>query len=99
MIESFKVPRPEPITQRRIAHILGTLDDKIELNRRMNRTLERMARALFGESLFTSPTLGAALLGAARQLDPENAGQRDIIHTFALLGDPALKLPWGQTSP
>lgn len=33
--------------QRTIAHILGTLDDKIELNRRMNETLEAMARALF----------------------------------------------------
>ncbi|MEJ7872389.1 MAG: restriction endonuclease subunit S [Rubrobacteraceae bacterium] len=30
-----------------IAHILGSLDDKIELNRRMNETLEEMARALF----------------------------------------------------
>ncbi|MGA7524074.1 MAG: restriction endonuclease subunit S [Acidobacteriaceae bacterium] len=30
-----------------IAHILGTLDDKIELNRKMNETLEAMARALF----------------------------------------------------
>ena len=37
-------PLPE---QRAIAHILGTLDDKIELNRRMNDTLEEMARALF----------------------------------------------------
>ena len=33
--------------QRAIAHILGTLDDKIELNRRMNETLEAIARALF----------------------------------------------------
>ena len=33
--------------QRAIAHILGTLDDKIALNRRMNETLEAMARALF----------------------------------------------------
>ncbi len=33
--------------QRAIAHVLGTLDDKIELNRRMNETLEDMARALF----------------------------------------------------
>ena len=33
--------------QRTIAHILGTLDDKIELNQRMNQTLEAMARALF----------------------------------------------------
>ena len=48
MIESFEVPAPSDITeQRAIAHILGTLDDKIELNRRMNETLEAMARALF----------------------------------------------------
>ena len=33
--------------QRAIAHILGTLDDKIELNRRKNETLEAMAQALF----------------------------------------------------
>ena len=33
--------------QRAIAHILGTLDDKIELNRRMNETLEATARAIF----------------------------------------------------
>jgi type I restriction enzyme S subunit len=33
--------------QRAIAHILGTLDDKIELNRRMSETLEAMARTLF----------------------------------------------------
>ena len=38
---------PPPLEQRAIAHVLGTLDDKIELNRRMNETLEEMARALF----------------------------------------------------
>ena len=38
---------PSLSEQRAIAHILGTLDDKIELNRRMNETLEAMARALF----------------------------------------------------
>jgi len=37
-------PLPE---QRAIAHILGSLDDKIELNRQMNRTLEKMAQAIF----------------------------------------------------
>ena len=37
----------DKVEQRAIAHILGTLDDKIELNRRMNDTLEEMARALF----------------------------------------------------
>jgi type I restriction enzyme S subunit len=38
---------PPPFEQRAIAEVLGTLDDKIELNRRMNETLEAMARALF----------------------------------------------------
>ncbi len=38
---------PRVDEQRAIAHILGTLDDKIEMNRRMNETLEAMARALF----------------------------------------------------
>lgn len=38
---------PSPTEQRAIAHILGTLDDKIELNRRTNETLEAMARAIF----------------------------------------------------
>ena len=41
----FNVP-PLP-EQKAIAHILGSLDDKIELNRRMNETLEAMAQALF----------------------------------------------------
>jgi len=41
------VPIPPLPEQRAIAYILGTLDDKIELNRRMNKTLEAMAQALF----------------------------------------------------
>ena len=41
----FKVP-PLP-EQKAIAHIIGSLDDKIELNRRMNETVEAMAQALF----------------------------------------------------
>jgi type I restriction enzyme S subunit len=38
---------PDEQTQKAIAHILGSLDDKIELNRQMNATLEAMAQALF----------------------------------------------------
>lgn len=46
-IEAYEFRAPPLDEQRAIAHILGTLDDKIELNRRMNETLEAMARALF----------------------------------------------------
>ena len=46
-VHGLQVPMPPLREQRAIAHILGTLDDKIELNRRMNETLEAMARALF----------------------------------------------------
>ena len=45
--DSLEIPLPSLPEQRAIAHLLGTLDDKIELNRRMNETLEEMARALF----------------------------------------------------
>ena len=46
-LRTLEIPLPPLPEQRAIAHALGTLDDKIELNRRMNETLEEMARALF----------------------------------------------------
>ena len=46
-VSRYEIPLPPLHEQRAIAHVLGTLDDKIELNRRMNETLEEMARALF----------------------------------------------------
>jgi type I restriction enzyme S subunit len=46
-LSRLEIPVPSLSEQRAIAHILGTLDDKIELNRRMNETLEAMARTLF----------------------------------------------------
>lgn len=47
MIESLDFQAPRIEEQRAIAHILGTLDDKIELNRRANETLESMAHVMF----------------------------------------------------
>ncbi len=44
---SLEFPLPPLPEQQAIARILGTLDDKIELNRRMNETLEAMARSIF----------------------------------------------------
>jgi type I restriction enzyme, S subunit len=50
VLKDFKkivLPVPELSTQKAIAHILGTLDDKIELNQKMNQTLEEIAKAIF----------------------------------------------------
>ena len=46
-LENIEAAVPDIHEQHAIAHVLGTLDDRIELNRRMNETLEAMARALF----------------------------------------------------
>ena len=46
-LSALTLDLPPADEQRAIAHILGTLDDKIELNRKQNETLEAMARALF----------------------------------------------------
>ncbi len=46
-LKKFLLPCVEIATQKKIANILSTLDDKIELNRKMNQTLEDMAQALF----------------------------------------------------
>jgi type I restriction enzyme S subunit len=47
-LREFPILAPNSRQEMRVAtHILGTLDDKIELNRRMNETLEAMAQALF----------------------------------------------------
>ena len=47
LIRRFALNAPPLAEQKAIAAVLGALDDKIELNRRMNATLEAMARALF----------------------------------------------------
>lgn len=47
MIESFEIPTPEIKEQEEIAHILSTLDDKIEVNNQINKTLENMTQAIF----------------------------------------------------
>jgi len=46
-VASYSVLLPPLPTQRRIAEILSSLDDKIELNRKMNKTLESIAQAIF----------------------------------------------------
>jgi type I restriction enzyme S subunit len=50
-LKRLKLSFPSLPEQRSIAGILGALDDKIEVNRRMNATLESMARAVFRETI------------------------------------------------
>lgn len=52
---TLTVPLPPLSEQRAIAHILGTLDDKIDLNRRMSETLEAMAKAAFDGMFMEGP--------------------------------------------
>jgi type I restriction enzyme S subunit len=57
-IHPIKIAIPPLPEQRAIAGILGALDDKIELNRRMNRTLESMSRAVFRQWFVESEEVG-----------------------------------------
>lgn len=68
---------PSFIEQKAIAHILGSLDDKIELNRQMNETLEAMAQALF-KSWFVDfdPVIDNAL-AAGNAIPDEFAGRAE----------------------
>ena len=86
----FTVPVPDIAEQRAIAHILGSLDDKIELNRRMNETLEAMAQALF-KSWFIDfdPVIDNAL--AAGHPIPEELQSRAALRES--LGDARKPLP------
>ncbi len=61
-------PLPE---QRAIAGVLGSLDDKIDLNRRMNETLEAMARAIFKDWFIDFGPTRAKAEGRAPYLAPE----------------------------
>ena len=70
-IEQLTLNLPPLNEQRAIAHVLGTLDDKIELNRRMNETLEEMARAVFKDWFVDFGPTRAKMEGRERYLPVE----------------------------
>ena len=70
-LQEMEVAFPTLPEQRAIAHILGTLDDKIELNRRMNQTLEEMARAIYKDWFVDFGPVRARLEGTEPYLPPE----------------------------
>ena len=90
MIESFDVPPTSIKDQKAIASVLGALDDKIENNRRMNETLEEMARAIF-KSWFVDfdPVHAKAAGNAPAHMDAETAAL--FPNSF---GDDGLPVGW-----
>ena len=70
-LSNLPIPIPPISEQRAIAHILGTLDDKIELNRRMNQTLEEMARAIYKDWFVDFGPSRAKIEGRKRYLPTE----------------------------
>ena len=81
-IGQFRFSLPPLSEQRTIAHVLGTLDDKIELNRRMNETLEAMARALFKSWFVDFDPVRAKLEGRWRRGESLPGLPADLYHLF-----------------
>jgi len=71
ILNSIKVSIPEEAARLAIASVLGALDDKIELNRRMNETLEAMARAIFKDWFVDFGPTRAKMKGRAPYLAPD----------------------------
>ncbi len=73
-IPNFRMPLPPLAEQKAIAAMLGALDEKIELNHRMNATLDAMARALFQSWFVDFDPVRAKLDGCSfSALDPASA--------------------------
>lgn len=70
-LNRLHIPCPEIGDQRAIASVLGALDDKIELNRKMNETLEAMARAVFKDWFVDFGPTRAKMEGRPPYLAPE----------------------------
>ncbi|MET4129975.1 restriction endonuclease subunit S [Roseovarius sp. MBR-6] len=70
-IAEYELPTIEPSQRAAIAATLGALDDKIELNRKMNATLEAMARALFRDWFVDFGPTRAKAEGRAPYLSPD----------------------------
>ena len=81
-LENLEVGIPPLPEQRAIAHILGTLDDKIELNRKMNQTLEEMARALFKSWFVGFDPVRAKIDGRWRPGESLPGLTPDLYHLF-----------------
>jgi hypothetical protein len=67
----FKIPMPDTNLQQKIASILGVLDEKIDLNLRMNETFDATARVIFKDWFVDCGPTRAKMEGRASYLAPE----------------------------
>jgi type I restriction enzyme S subunit len=75
---SFDISVPHRTTQDKIAEILGRLDDKIDLNRRINQTLETMAQTIFKSWFVDFDPVKAKIAAIAESRDPLHAAMSVI---------------------
>ncbi|UNU45110.1 restriction endonuclease subunit S [Sphingopyxis sp. YF1] len=96
---------PDPPEQRDIASVLAALDDKIELNRRMNETLERQAQAIFRDWFVDfgpvrrkmAGEMDAVAIMGGLTSDPVRAAQLAALFPDAF-GDDGLPVGWAETA-
>ncbi len=100
-LRQFRLPLPRVDVQGQIAAVLSTLDDKIELNRRMNETLEAMAQAIFRDWFVDFGPVRRKLEGATDPVvimgglmpDPASAAELEGLFPDGL-GQNELPLGW-----
>jgi len=73
VVERIPVPLPDLIEQARIVSILGSIDDKIELNRQINQTLEQIAQTIFKSWFVDFEPVKVKITAKAAGRDPERA--------------------------
>lgn len=101
----FKVSLPPIRQQELVVDLLGSIDDKIELNRRMNDTLEAMAQAIFRDWFVDFGPTRRKIEGASDPAeimgrlvtDPKRLRQRADLFPAAL-GDDGLPATWNRRS-
>ncbi|MDH7487679.1 MAG: C25 family cysteine peptidase [Anaerolineae bacterium] len=88
----FHHPQAESLGERLLlAEKKGAIAALVPTGETMAADQQLLADALF-RYLFAEPTLGEAILRARQEMDPTQPGLRDVLRTFVLLGDPALRL-------
>jgi type I restriction enzyme S subunit len=92
-IPKFTLRIPSLTEQRAISHILGTVDDKIDLNRRMSETLEAMSRTLFKSWFVDFDPVRARAEGR----DPGLPGHISELFPRGLTGSRLGQIPMGWT--